>query len=311
MRSARSVRLLVRILPIIVTVGFATCVLLSTEVRAAQPSYVTVAGSLQTEAGCSGDWDPSCPNTHMTYDAGDDVWQKSLSLPAGSFEYLVALDNDWTEHYGAHAQAGGANIPLNLGSSAIVKFYYDNKTHWATDNHNSVIVIAGGSFQSELGCPGDWDPGCLRSWLQDADGDGKYTMTTTSLPPGSYETKAAIDESWDENYGLGGVPGGANITFVVSTPGQMITFEYVAATHVLTIKGATEPPTSTPTPTKTVVSTATPVTPSATTTNPSPTFEVPEIPTFVPPELPEIPNPSSSHKVRLIELARDAANQGR
>ena len=44
-----------------------------------------------------------------------------------------------------------------------------------------MIVTVPGSFQSELGCSGDWDPGCLRSWLQDPDGDGTYTFETTAL----------------------------------------------------------------------------------------------------------------------------------
>ena len=38
---------------------------------------------------------------------------------------------------------------------------------------------------------------------------------TTALPQGSYETKVAINEGWDENYGQGGVPGGPNIPFNV------------------------------------------------------------------------------------------------
>ena len=71
-----------------------------------------------------------------------------------------------------------------------------------------MIATAPGSFQRELGCPGDWEPDCLRSWLQDPDGDGTYTFATTALPAGSYETKVAINESWDENYGAGGVPNG-------------------------------------------------------------------------------------------------------
>ncbi len=133
----------------------------------------------------------------MTYDASDDVWQKSLALPAKNYEYKVALNGMWDENYGAHAQFNGANVSFSLGAGATVKFYYDNKSHWVTDNRSSVIVVAAGSLQSELGCPGDWDPSCLRSWLQDVDGDGTYTMTTTSLPAGTYETKAAIDESWD------------------------------------------------------------------------------------------------------------------
>ena len=199
------------------------------------PSSVTIAGSLQSELGCNGDWVPDCANTHISYDSADDVWQRTFSLPAGSYEYKAALNNAWDENYGLHAEPGGANIPLNLGSNRDVKFYYDHKTHWVTDNVGSVIAVAPGSFQSELGCPGDWQPDCLRSWLEDPDGDGVSTFETTALPQGSYESKVAINESWDENYGEGGVPGGANIAFSVPANNAKVTFNYVASTHVLTI----------------------------------------------------------------------------
>jgi hypothetical protein len=158
-----------------------------------------------------------------------------VSLPAGNYEYKAALNNSWDENYGLHAQPNGSNVPLDLPSSTNVKFYYDHKTHWITDNHNSVIAVAPGSFQSELGCPSDWDPSCLRSWLQDPDGDGIYTFETTALPKGSYEAKVAINESWDENYGAGGVPNGANISFGVPYDNAKVTFSYDAVTHVLTI----------------------------------------------------------------------------
>jgi glycosidase len=199
------------------------------------PSAVTIAGSLQSEAGCAGDWDPDCPATHLAYDAGDDAWRATFDLPAGSYEYKAALNGSWDENYGLGAQAGGASIPLGLGTGRPVTFYYDHKSHWVTDNVNSVIAVAPGSFQSELGCPGDWDPGCLRSWLQDSDGDGVYTLITTALPAGSYETKVAINESLDEHYGQGGVPNGANIPFVVPVSGAKVTFKYVASSHVLTV----------------------------------------------------------------------------
>src|SRR6185436_8744844 len=55
-----------------------------------------------------------------------------------------------------------------------------------------------------------------------------------ALPAGSYEAKVAINEGWDENYGAGGTPGGANIPFTV-TAGATVTFSYVASTHVLSI----------------------------------------------------------------------------
>src|SRR6478736_9483670 len=99
------------------------------------PTSVTIAGSLQSEAGCTGDWDPGCATTHMSYDAGDDVWQGTFTLPAGNYEYKAALNNAWDENYGLHAQLNGPNVPLDLPSSTNVKFYYDHKTHWITDNH--------------------------------------------------------------------------------------------------------------------------------------------------------------------------------
>jgi len=199
------------------------------------PSNVTIAGSLQSEVGCASDWDPACALTHLTNDTTDDVWQKTFALPAGSYEYKAALNDSWDENYGLHAQPGGANIPLNLGAGTSVKFYYDHKTHWVTDNASSVIAVAPGSFQSELGCGSDWDPGCLRSWLQDPDGDGIYSFVTTALPAGSYEGKVALNESWDVNYGQGGVQNGPNIPFTVPVNNAKITFTYDSTTHVLTI----------------------------------------------------------------------------
>lgn len=199
------------------------------------PASVTIAGSLQSELGCAGDWDPACALSHLAYDAGDDVWQQTFTIPAGSFEYKAALNDSWTENYGLHAAPGGANIPINLGADTSVKFYYDHKTHWVTDNQTSVISTAVGSFQSEMGCGGDWDPGCLRSWLEDPDGDGTYSFITYTLPPGNYEAKVAINESWSENYGQGGAQNGANIPFQVFQNNSKATFTYNSTSHLLTI----------------------------------------------------------------------------
>ena len=213
-----------------------THVLTIAKVTSPGPDYtVALVGNLQSELGCGGDWDPACSATELNFDAGDDVWQRKFDVPAGSFEYKVALNDSWDVNYGAGGAPGGANIPLNLAAATGVKFYYDHKSHWITDNQNSVIAVAPGNFQSELGCPGDWAPDCLRSWLQDPDGDGKYSFTTTALPAGSYEGKVALNESWDVNYGAGGVQNGPNIAFTVAADGNKTIFEYDATTHVLTI----------------------------------------------------------------------------
>jgi len=205
------------------------------------PASVTIAGSLQSELGCPDDWQPACAATHLAFDADDGIWQGTFDVPAGAWEYKAPLNDSWDENYGANAGPNGANIPLNLAAASAVKFYYDHGTHWVTSNKNAVIAVAPGSFQSELGCPDDWQPDCLRSWLQDPDGDGIYTFTTRSLPAGSYETKVAINESWDENYGAGGAPGGANISFTVPSAGAEVFFSYDAATHVLTVSAAGAP----------------------------------------------------------------------
>ena len=202
-----------------------------------QPASVAIAGNLQSEQGCPGDWDPSCGNTFLAYDADDGVWQGTFNVPAGNWEYKAALNGGWDQNYGANAQAGGANIALNLAAATDVKFYYDHASHWITDNQNAVIAVAAGSFQSELGCSGDWQPWCLRSWLQDPDGDDHYSLATRAIPSGNYEAKVAHNESWDENYGEGGAQNGANIPFTVPNDGDLVVLSYDAATHVLDIGG--------------------------------------------------------------------------
>jgi glucoamylase len=225
---------------VLLTLAAAGLLLIPAATATPPPSTVTVAGSLQSELGCATDWDPTCALTHLTYDASDDVWQKTFAIPvAGNYAYKAALNDSWTENYGLNAKRDGADIPLNLASAASVKFYYDHKTHWVTDNKSSVIAVVAGSFQSELGCPGDWQPDCLRSWLEDPDGDGTYSFETTALPAGSYEAKVALNESWDVNYGQGGAPGGDNIPFSVPVDNATMKFSWDSITHVLTISGPT------------------------------------------------------------------------
>ena len=197
------------------------------------PTSVVIAGSLQDELGCPGDWQPECAATGLGYDASDDVWQGAFDVPAGSWEYKAVLNGTWDEAYGLGG--GGANIPLNLTDATSVKFFYDHDTHWVTDNVNSVIATAAGSFQEELGCPGDWQPDCLRSWLQDKDGDGIYEFATTAIPAGSYEFKVALNEAWDTSYP------GSNVPFTTAD-GDLVTITYDATTNDVAVTVAPAPP---------------------------------------------------------------------
>ena len=110
---------------------------------------------------------------------------------------------------------GGDNISYTAPAGPVT-FYYDHGTHYVTSDAQGPIITAPGSFQSELGCPADWSPDCMRPWLQDPDGDGTYTWSSDQLPAGTYEFKVAHGLSWDENYGAGGAPGGGNISVTVA-----------------------------------------------------------------------------------------------
>ena len=46
------------------------------------PTVVNIPGSLQQELGCPGDWQPDCAATYLAYDAADDVWQGTYTVPA-------------------------------------------------------------------------------------------------------------------------------------------------------------------------------------------------------------------------------------
>src|SRR5512143_2042090 len=77
---------------------------------AQNPTSFTFPGDLQQQIGCGGDWEPTCAITHLTYDANDDVWQGTFSVPAGNWQYKAALNDSWDENYGLNATPGGANI---------------------------------------------------------------------------------------------------------------------------------------------------------------------------------------------------------
>ena len=132
---------------------------------ASAATTVTVIGEFQQEIGCASDNDPTCAATQLTLEAADGVWQGSFTVPAGTWLYRVAIDGTLSETYPATA------LTLTQSASGPVKFYFDPTSHYVRDNV-ARIAVAPGSFQSELGCPGDWHPDCLRSWLQDPDGDG-------------------------------------------------------------------------------------------------------------------------------------------
>ncbi len=92
---------------------------------------VTVPGDFNSEIGCSGDWAPDCPAAHLSLGA-DGLWTGSFSIPAGGWQFKIAINDSWDVNYGAGGVRNGGNISLNLAETTTVSFSYDPETHVVT-----------------------------------------------------------------------------------------------------------------------------------------------------------------------------------
>src|SRR5690606_20749175 len=57
-------------------------------------AFVTVPGSFNAAVGCPGDWQPDCEAIQLTH-RGNDIYAATLDLPAGTWEYKVAVGGSW------------------------------------------------------------------------------------------------------------------------------------------------------------------------------------------------------------------------
>lgn len=101
----------------------------------AEGRTVVLVGSLQAAAGCDGDWNPGCLTTELV-DQGDGIYSSTFTLPAGDYEYKVAINGSWDENYGVDGAAGGDNIMLSLSEETEVTFTFDDNTKIVSDSVN-------------------------------------------------------------------------------------------------------------------------------------------------------------------------------
>ncbi|HYO17250.1 MAG TPA: alpha-amylase family glycosyl hydrolase, partial [Dermatophilaceae bacterium] len=109
--------------------GLAPITVATTAAAAEPPRTATIVGSLQSEAGCAADWAPECAATELTREGDSTAYSKELSVPAGTYEFKVAINKSWAESYGADGAKDGANLPLVLKGPATLRFSYDDVTH--------------------------------------------------------------------------------------------------------------------------------------------------------------------------------------
>ena len=96
-------------------------------IMGALAGMVNLPGSFQDKAGCGAQWDPACPATAM--EKGDDgLYHLTVELPAGDYEYKVALNGDWTVNFGSDGAQDGPNYKFSLTADGKVTFTYDPET---------------------------------------------------------------------------------------------------------------------------------------------------------------------------------------
>ena len=209
--------------------------------RARRDLLVTVPGSHNSEMGCPGDWQPDCADgpadqarrrhllRHVHAAGRAATSTRSRSAAAGTRTTARA------------ASRGGGNVAYTVAGRRpgdVLLRPVDALVHVdgaGPDPHGPGLrqQRAGLRRRLEAGLPEV--AGC-----RTRTATARTRSPRTTCPTGAYEVKVAHNLGWDENYGAGGAPGGANIPFT-APGGKPVTFSYVLATHVLTIE-VTDPP---------------------------------------------------------------------
>jgi hypothetical protein len=94
-------------------------------------------------------------------------------------------------------------------------------------------VALAGNFATVLGCSSDWQPEFEQVQMQ-LDPSDQLWKLEVELPAGSYAYKAAINRSWDENYGAFGQRDGAN--HEIHHAGGPVRFHYDHRTKDVTVR---------------------------------------------------------------------------
>jgi hypothetical protein len=205
-------------------------------------SRVVIPGTFQSGLGCPGDWMPDCSSTELTYNPYFGAWMGTFEIPAGCHQYKVAIDGSWNENYGQNGIRDGQNIILGLGETTMVTFVYYHFSHWvytypvssgASPFCAPQQAHIAGSFQSQVGCPGDWMPNCDLTEMTYNPQTARFEKELL-VPQGCWEFKITTNGSWDVNYGLWGTLGGPNITISLPEGDDHVFFTYNPATNWIT-----------------------------------------------------------------------------
>jgi len=189
---------------------------------------VVLVGNLQDELGHAGgqfggDWDPSADTTLMKMIDGN-FYTFTGRLPAGLYEYKVAIGGGWAENYGQDGKMDGANIPLEIKAEQDVTFIYNDDTHRIVDSIRYAMLPDEQLPRLVGNFPADTD-----TLLRDREFSGLYSVKL-ALPQGEYAYRVAMGAEQKETYGKDGKQDGEPVTFSLSEA-KDVTFLFDMTTH--------------------------------------------------------------------------------
>lgn len=203
----------------------------------ADTKKVVLVGDLQsrftsTEEDQPGqDWDVKSVVTQMTY-SDNGLYSFTGHLPAGEYNYKVALNDSWDENYGfssytnPQGMSDGDNIHIKLESDTTVTFYYNDLTHKIADSTYYTPITASKLPRLTGNLPDE-----AMTTLTDPDFDSVYN-TVVTLPKGDYSYQVSIpgdDETGEQLY-----PESAQS---LSLPADLpVNFEYHSVDHSVEAK---------------------------------------------------------------------------
>ncbi len=161
------------------------------------------------------DWTP----LGTAEDTSPRVYHDVRGLAAGTLIEYRAVSTDAAGHRSA------ASTYASVGNAVTASIPEEPEVPNEPEPQEPTVygaVSVPGSFNSEAGCPGDWQPDCDQ--VQMTQVDGIWTLTLDDLAAGTYAYKIATEKSWDENYGAGGAQNGSDIT--LTHAGGKITFYF-------------------------------------------------------------------------------------
>lgn len=156
-------------------------------------SGVHIAGDFQSEAGLGDDWNPG--STEIFDADGDMVYEITVDIPAGTYQYKFVNGNNWGSEENPPSDCSVSNFnnrEVNISGNIVLPAVPFNgcvpSTKLAVNMTGQNIAPEGvfvmGNFQEAAGFGQNWDPGSTR--MTDLNGDGTYEVEL-SLPPGEFE----------------------------------------------------------------------------------------------------------------------------